>query len=93
MRTRRGVRWRILRLWAENSSTVICGAAAAVLPIKSEGRVRGLFYVYARERDFFQWEEQALLANMFVDLLAGNAGFDHAIEILGMHGQHAVHAG
>jgi signal transduction histidine kinase len=45
-------------------------AAAAVLPIKSEGRVRGLFYVYAREKDFFQLEEQALLAEM-----AGDVGF------------------
>jgi signal transduction histidine kinase len=53
------------------NALLACGLeAAAVLPINSEGQVRGLFYVYAREKNFFQVEEQALLMEM-----AGDVGF------------------
>ena len=36
-------------------------------------------------------KEQALVAQVLVERLAGDAGLDHAIEILGVHGQHLVH--
>ena len=36
-------------------------------------------------------KEQALVAQIFVELLARDAGLDHAVEILGMNGEHAVH--
>ena len=36
-------------------------------------------------------EEQALVAQLLVELLAGDAGLDHAVEVLGMDGEHAVH--
>ncbi len=32
-----------------------------------------------------------LIAQMLVELLAGDAGLDHAIEILGVNGKDAVH--
>ena len=37
-------------------------------------------------------EEQAVVAQVLVQRLAGHAGLDHAVEVLGVHGQHAVHA-
>ena len=37
-------------------------------------------------------EEQAAVAQMRVERLAGDAGLDHAIEVLGVDGEHAVHA-
>ena len=36
-------------------------------------------------------EEQALVAQMLVELLAGDARLDHAVEILGMDRDDAVH--
>ncbi len=36
-------------------------------------------------------EEQALVAQVLVERLAGDAGLDHAVEVLGMHRQHPVH--
>ena len=36
-------------------------------------------------------EEQALVAQMLVERLAGDAGLDHAVEILGVHREHLVH--
>ena len=36
-------------------------------------------------------EEQALVAQMLVELLARDAGLDHAVEVLRIHRQHAVH--
>ena len=36
-------------------------------------------------------EEHALVAQMFVERLAGDARLDHAVEILGVHGEHPVH--
>ena len=36
-------------------------------------------------------KEQALVAQLLVERLAGDAGLDHAIEILGVHRQHLVH--
>ena len=36
-------------------------------------------------------EEQALVAQIFVERLAGDAGLDHAVEVLGVHRQHLVH--
>ena len=36
-------------------------------------------------------EEQALVAQMLVELLARDAGLDHAVEVLGMDGEHPVH--
>ena len=36
-------------------------------------------------------EEQALVAQMLVERLAGDAGLDHAVEILGIDREHAVH--
>ena len=36
-------------------------------------------------------EEQALVAQIFVELLAGHARLDHAVEIAGMNVEHAVH--
>ena len=36
-------------------------------------------------------EEQALIAQVLVELLAGDAGLDDAVEILGVHREHPVH--
>ena len=36
-------------------------------------------------------EEQALVAQMLVERLAGDAGLDHAVEVLGMDREHPVH--
>jgi len=36
-------------------------------------------------------EKHALIAQMLVQRLAGDAGLDHAVEIVGMDFQHAVH--
>src|SRR3954454_22035374 len=37
------------------------------------------------------WEEQALVAQIFVELLARDAGFDNTIKIFRMHAENAIH--